>query len=137
VADVERAIATLPPERRARVVRTGYVADEERRALLSGAEVLAYPSRYEGFGFPVLEAMACGVPVVTYNVSSLPEVAGDGALLLDPPVGPEALAGALKRVLTDAAFRRALVTRGRARARRFDWRDTARATLEAYAGTPA
>jgi glycosyltransferase involved in cell wall biosynthesis len=85
----------------------------------------------------VLEAMACGAPVVTYNVSSLPEVAGDGAVLLDPPVTPEALAAALTRVLDDPAFRRALIARGRARARCFDWGETARATLDAYAGVPA
>jgi glycosyltransferase involved in cell wall biosynthesis len=133
--DFDERLGALGLRPRVRVL--GYVPRADLPGLYAAAAAFVYPSLYEGFGFPVLEAMACGVPVVTYNVSSLPEVAGDGALLLDPPVGPEALAGALKRVLTDAAFRRALVTRGRARARRFDWRDTARATLEAYAGTPA
>jgi glycosyltransferase involved in cell wall biosynthesis len=85
----------------------------------------------------VLEAMACGVPAVTYNVSSLPEVAGDAAVLLDPPVTVEVLAAALARVLDDAALRAELIGRGRARARGFDWRDTARATLAAYAGVAA
>jgi glycosyltransferase involved in cell wall biosynthesis len=75
--------------------------------------------------------------VVTYNTSALPEVAGDGAVLLDLPVSPEALAAALGRVLEDTGFRRELVGRGRARVRRFDWGATARATLDAYAGVPA
>jgi len=74
---------------------------------------------------------------VTDDVTSLPEVAGDATVLLRPPVSAEDLGAALKRVLDDEAFRRELIARGRARARQFDWRETVRATLDAYAGTPA
>jgi glycosyltransferase involved in cell wall biosynthesis len=133
--DFDAMIDALGLRRRLRVL--GYVPRADLPGLYAAAGAFVYPTFYEGFGLPVLEAMACGVPVVTYNVASLPEVAGDGALLLDAPVTPGALAAALTRVLDDAAFRRDLVGRARARARRFDWRDTARATLDAYAGIPA
>ena len=79
-----RGHRALPPSVKERIVRTGYVNDRDKLALLSGATVLAYPSLYEGFGFPVLEAFAAGVPVMTSNVSSLPEVAGEAAVLVDP-----------------------------------------------------
>lgn len=110
---------------------TGYVADADLPALYSAATVFAFPSLYEGFGLPVLEAMACGVPVVTSNVSSLPEVAGDAALLIDP-LDSEALSDALRRVLLDSALRQQLVQAGRARARRFGWQRAARELLAVY-----
>ena len=81
---LDAAIEQLPTSVKERIVRTGYVNDRDKLALLSGATVLAYPSLYEGFGFPVLEAFAAGVPVLTSNVSSLPEVAGEAAVLVDP-----------------------------------------------------
>jgi glycosyltransferase involved in cell wall biosynthesis len=133
--DFDERLGALGLRPRVRVL--GYVPRADLPGLYSAAAAFVYPSFYEGFGLPVLEAMACGAPVVTYNVSSLPEVAGDGAVLLDPPVSPEMLAAAVTKVLDDAAYRRALVVRGRARARCFDWGETARATLEAYAGVPA
>ncbi|MGC9333247.1 MAG: glycosyltransferase family 4 protein [Anaerolineae bacterium] len=113
-----------------RVVLTGYVADGDLAALLSGAEALAFPSLYEGFGLPVLEAMACGVPVVCSSTSSLPEVAGDAALLVDP-LDVEAIASALLRVVTDGDLRRELVGRGLVRARRFSWRRCAQEAMAA------
>jgi glycosyltransferase involved in cell wall biosynthesis len=122
---------------RSRVRILGYVPRGDLPALYAAASAFVYPSLWEGFGLPVLEAMACGVPAVTYNVSSLPEVAGDAAVLLDPPVSAETLATALARVLDDAALRAELIARGRARARAFDWRETARATLAAYAAVAA
>ena len=110
------------------VVLTGFVSDEELAALYAGCAVFAYPSLYEGFGLPVLEAMSAGAPVVTSSVSSLPEVAGDAALLVDPlDVG--ALCAALGRVLGDAALAARLRSAGRARAGSFSWERTARETL--------
>jgi glycosyltransferase involved in cell wall biosynthesis len=133
--DFDEMLGALGLRPRVRVL--GYVARADLPGLYAAAGAFVYPSLHEGFGIPVLEAMACGAPVVTYNTSALPEVAGDGAVLLDPPVSPETLATALRRVLEDTGFRRELVGRGRARARRFDWGATARATLDAYAGVPA
>jgi glycosyltransferase involved in cell wall biosynthesis len=133
--DFDAMVSALGLRRRLRVL--GYVPRADLPGLYAAAGVFVYPSFYEGFGLPVLEAMACGTPVVTYNVCSLPEVAGDAAVLLEPPVDPQTLAAALGRVLEDGALRRDLIARGRARARQFDWRDTVRATLDAYTGVPA
>jgi len=104
----------------ARMVRTGWLEAPDLAALLRRASVLAFPSRYEGFGFPPLQAMAAGVPVVATRAGSLPEVLGDAALLVE--VGDrDALAHALDRVLSEPELRRALVDAGRARAARFTW----------------
>jgi alpha-1,3-rhamnosyl/mannosyltransferase len=105
---------------RGRVRRLGYVTDGQRRDLLAGAAALAYPSRYEGFGFPPLEAMAAGVPVVAARSGAIPEVVGDAAVLVDPD-DVDALAAALLAVVRDPDQRRALVTRGRAQLARFSW----------------
>ncbi len=115
-----------------RVLFPGYVATEDKAALISGAEVFAYPSLYEGFGFPVLEAQACGVPLLTSATSSLPEVAGDGALLVDP-TDTEAIAAGLQRLLEDRTLREALVARGFANLRRFSWERAARQVQEIIA----
>jgi glycosyltransferase involved in cell wall biosynthesis len=122
-------VAALPEGVRRRVVLTGYVSDEEKRALLAGATVLAYPSRYEGFGFPVLEGFAAGVPVLTSSVASLPEVAGDAALLVDPN-DVEAIGDGLVRLFGDAALRERLVAAGRERLANFSWERAAGATAE-------
>lgn len=103
-----------------RIVRTGWVDDATLAGLLGGATLLAYPSRYEGFGFPPLQAMARRVPVVATRAGSLEEVLGDAAELVDPG-DADALAGAISRVLDDDALRRALVARGTARAARYGW----------------
>lgn len=110
---------------------TGYVNDADLPGLYSGAELLAFPSLYEGFGLPPLEAMACGTPVVTSDVSSLPEVVGDAALTVNP-FDVEALAAALMRVLTDSTLRKDLRERGLRHAARFTWSRTARETLHIY-----
>jgi glycosyltransferase involved in cell wall biosynthesis len=112
----------------ARVRFPGYVADDDLAALISGALVFAHPSLYEGFGFPVLEAQACGVPVLTSSVSSLPEVAGDAARLVDP-TDVDAIADGLRRLLTDDGLRADLIARGYANLRRFSWERAAREVL--------
>jgi alpha-1,3-rhamnosyl/mannosyltransferase len=109
----------------------GPVKDADLPALYCGAAVFVFPSEYEGFGLPVLEAMACGAPVVCGNRSSLPEVAGDAALLCDPH-DPEALARAIEQTLTDRDLRTTLQQRGLARASQFSWEQTARQTLSTY-----
>ena len=114
-----------------RVRFPGYVAMEDLPALYSGARLFAYPSRYEGFGLPVLEAMRCGVPVVTTNVSSMPEVAGDAALFVHPD-DVTGLAAAMVRLVSDPTTAQDLVHRGRARATRFSWERCARETLRVY-----
>jgi glycosyltransferase involved in cell wall biosynthesis len=95
------------------------------------AGVFVFPSLYEGFGLPPLEAMASGTPVVTSNVSSLPEVAGDAAVLVDP-YDPAAIAQGMRRVLTDDRLRRELRTKGLARARQFSWEASVRRVREIY-----
>lgn len=114
-----------------RVHTPGQVSREHLRGLYARAEVLAFPTLYEGFGIPVVEAMACGAPVVASNLSSLPEVVGDAGLLADP-WDPDAFGGALLRVLRDAGLRDALRARGLERARTFTWGRTARETLRGY-----
>lgn len=115
---IYQAVADLGMAERVHFI--GFARDADLPALYSAAACLAYPSLYEGFGFPVLEAMACGTPVVTSNVSSIPEVAGEAALLVDP-YDVEALAGALRRLLSDEALRADLVARGFGQASRFTW----------------
>lgn len=110
---------------------TEYVAQEDLPAIYSMASVFVYPSLYEGFGLPVLEAMACGTPVITSNVSSIPEVAGDAAVLVDP-ANEEELSLAIKQVLDDEALRKSLSIRGVNRAKTFSWERCARETLEVY-----
>jgi glycosyltransferase involved in cell wall biosynthesis len=114
-----------------RIQITDYVPDEDLPALYNCADVLAFPSRYEGFGLTVLEAMACGTPVICSNSSSLPEVAGDAALLV-PPDNAAALAQALQRVLNDAALRQQMKALGQQQAARFSWSRTAQETLAVY-----
>jgi glycosyltransferase involved in cell wall biosynthesis len=93
--------------------------------------VFVFPSLYEGFGLPPLEAMASGTPVITSNVSSLPEVVGDAALMIDP-YEPEAIADAIRRVLGDAELRATLRSRGLARAREFSWERSIRRVRQIY-----
>lgn len=113
-----------------RIQWTGYVADHELPVLYSGALALVYPSLYEGFGLPALEAMSCGAPVITYALSSLPEVVGDAALLADPGSAAD-LAAALQKVAAEPGFRSELRDRGLERARHFSWESTATGILEA------
>lgn len=113
------------------VLFTGYVPDEELPLWFNLARVFVYPSVYEGFGIPVVEAMACGVPVVVSNKSSLPEVVGDAGVLFDP-YNVEAMAEAILPVLTDDAINQQMRVKSIDQARRFSWEQTARQTIAVY-----
>lgn len=128
---VDAAVAALGESVRSRVVITGGVSDAGRVALLAHARVLAYPSLYEGFGFPVLEAMSIGVPVVAARAGSIPEVAGDAASLVGPTdVG--ALAEALTALVDDDALRAEKIALGRDQARGYSWLETAHGLAALY-----
>ncbi len=119
-AAVDDAVTALEPSVQARVARLGWVDNEERSWLLANASVFAYPSLYEGFGLPPLEAMAQGIPVVATRVGSLPEVLGDACVLVQP--GDDvALASAVESLLTSEAERSSAIAAGRARAARYTW----------------
>jgi glycosyltransferase involved in cell wall biosynthesis len=116
---------------REHVIFPGFVPDADLPAVYTGAQSLVLPSLCEGFGLPVLEAMACRTPVICSNTSSLPEVAGDAALLIDP-TDVDQIAGAITRVLTDSALSEQMRVRGEAQAARFSWERTAEETLAVY-----
>jgi len=109
----------------------GRVADDDLLALYNAALAFVFPSLYEGFGFPILEAMACGTPVITSNASSLPEFAGDAALLVDPTSVAE-ISEAMERVLSDPNLRLTLAEKGIAQCQKFSWDRAARETLDVY-----
>jgi glycosyltransferase involved in cell wall biosynthesis len=109
----------------------GFVPFETLRCFYQSAAAFVFPSRYEGFGLPPLEAMACGAPVVTSNVSSLPEVVGDAAVLVNPENVFDIVRG-IRDVLLDEPLRAGLIQRGREQASRFSWSRTARQVLEIY-----
>jgi glycosyltransferase involved in cell wall biosynthesis len=129
-AAIERLAASLGV--RGRVVVTGEVDDEALRALVGRAALFVHPSRVEGFGMPVVEAMALGTPTAVADVPALTEVGGDGVVAFDPEQ-PAALARIMGEALTDPAARQAWSARARARAAAFEWSDCARATLDVYA----
>ena len=123
--------ALRDPEVERQVIFTGYLPEEDLPAVYSGADLFLFPSLYEGFGLPPLEAMACGTPVVCSNTSSLPEVVGDAAITVDP-YNVEGLADTIRMVLSDGDLRQDLRARGLERARQFTWERTARETVEVY-----
>lgn len=114
-----------------RTLFTGWISNEALEGLYREARLFVYPTLLEGFGLPVLEAMHRGVPVVCSNTSSLPEVAGDAALIVDP-LSTEAIAEGIERVFTDNALRAELIARGHEQASRFTWEKCAEATLASY-----
>jgi glycosyltransferase involved in cell wall biosynthesis len=118
----------LPPDARF----TGYVDQANLPALYAGATIFAYPSLYEGFGLPPLEAMACGIPVLTSNTSSVPEVVGKAAVSVDPE-SPDAIAAGLRELMTNQSLRERLATEGLKRAAQLSWDNTARTTWEILA----
>jgi glycosyltransferase involved in cell wall biosynthesis len=119
------------PQVRSRIFFTGYLPDQDLSAIYSGAIAFVYPSLYEGFGLPPLEAMHCGTPVVTSNTSSLPEVVGDGGILVDPTQEDE-LCQALWQITTDTQLRETLAARARQRASQFNWATCAKQTADVY-----
>ncbi|MEJ2750076.1 MAG: glycosyltransferase family 1 protein [Anaerolineae bacterium] len=112
------------------IITPGFIDDDDKAALLSGATALLYPSLYEGFGFPVLEAQACGAPVLCANTSSLPEVAGEAALLVNPE-DTAAITAGIKRLVSDPLLRLELTPAGLENVRRFTWEETAVQALNA------
>ena len=125
------AAAESSQKYRSRLIFTGYVADEDLAALYSGAAAFVFPSLYEGFGLPALEAMQCGTPVITSNTTSLPEVAGRAALLVDP-VDSDQLCEAMSTILSNHALREELARKGLKRAQQFSWKRCADLTAELY-----
>ena len=115
----------------AKVIFTGFVPDEDLPTLYSAAGIFVFPSLYEGFGFPPLEAMACGTPVVASNTSSLPEVIGDAGVLVNP-FSIDEIVSAVRSVLKSKLRQREMSCKGVERARRFSWEETARKTLKVY-----
>jgi glycosyltransferase involved in cell wall biosynthesis len=114
------------------VIFTGYVPDQSLKSLLTRADMLVFPSIYEGFGLPPLEAMACGVPVITSRRASLPEVVGDAALLLEDPLNPGEIAEKVEALIEEPALGVGLVEKGFTRARQFNWESAATEVLEVY-----
>ena len=114
-----------------RIIMPGYLTEEEKSVLYSGARAFLFPSLYEGFGIPVLEAMACGVPVLTSNVSSLPEVAGDSALLCDP-FSQDEISDGIYRLTVDENLCKELSDKGYERSKLFSWKKSAEIILEEY-----
>ena len=114
-----------------KVAFPGFIADEDLPALYNLAELFAFPSLYEGFGLPPLEAMACGTPVITSNASSLPEVVGEAGIMVEPR-DVRALAEAMERALTDTSLRAGMKAKGLEQAGRFTWEKAAQATMAVY-----
>jgi glycosyltransferase involved in cell wall biosynthesis len=114
-----------------RIILTGYVVNTDLPAIYSQCEIFLYPSLRESFGIPMLEAMACGVPVITSNTSSMPEVAGDAAILIDP-FNPAEITDAMMQILEDKELRSNLIKKGLIRAAAFSWKAMAQNVLEIY-----
>lgn len=114
-----------------KIIMTGHLPDVDLKQIYSGAVALVYPSLYEGFGLPIVEAMACGCPVICSNAASMPEVAGDAAILIDPSSSDD-LAESIEKIVNDTEFRQNLVKKGFMQATLFNWEETARQTLELF-----
>ena len=130
-SDPAAAVVGRVPALRGRIIRTGYVSDENLASLYRSAIAFVYPSLYEGFGLPPLEAMQCGTPVITSNTSSLPEVVGDAGIMVDPH-DRDALSSAMLALCRDATLRESLQRKCLARAARFSWEHTMACTIAAY-----
>ena len=113
------------------IILTGYIDEEDKIPIYKLAQIFAFPSLYEGFGMPVLEAMAGGVPVVTSNVSSLPEVAGDAAILVDP-LNEDEIFEAYKKILSDKKLQLEMIEKGLEQAKKFEWKESAKVLEQIY-----
>lgn len=113
------------------VMFTGYVPDSNLAILYNAADMLAYPCLYEGFGLPILEAMACGCPVITSNISSMPEVAGNAALLVDPKEMMQ-IKSAMSKLINNSKFREGMIKKGLKRSSQFSWKKCAQETMNVY-----
>ncbi len=122
---------SVAKDKKEKIKLLGYVPDEDLPALYSGAEVFVYPSLYEGFGMPIVEAQACGCPVITSNVSSMPEAAGQAAMLVNPEK-PEEIKEAIEKIINDKGKRKKLIKAGLKNAKRFSWQKCARQILERF-----
>lgn len=118
----------LRPSQRTQILLPGFIPEDDKAALITGAEALMFPSLYEGFGFPVLEGQVCATPVLASNNSSLPEIAGHGALLVDP-FSDQDMTMAIRRIVEDQPLRQELVQKGLENVRRFSWAKTAAVVL--------
>lgn len=125
-----KKIATQSPYSRD-IIFTGYIPDEDLACIYGGADLFVFLSEYEGFGLPVVEAMACGTPVIAYASSCLPEVAGDAVMYIDE-LEPSRVAEKIEKLLENKALREKLKEKGKERIQRFSWKETARLTLEVY-----
>jgi len=123
---------TVPVLDSDQVIFTGYVSEQEKWSLLKNADMFVLPSFYEGFGMPILEAQAAGCPVVTSNVSSMPEIAGQGAILVEPK-NIEQITQAMYKVIKDSQFKNDLITKGYENVKRFSWQKCAQETLKVLA----
>ncbi|MBX3065774.1 MAG: glycosyltransferase family 4 protein [Anaerolineae bacterium] len=126
---VDDVLSKLPESAKPRIHFTGYVEDDDVAGLYTGSLGFCFPSLYEGFGFPVLEAMRCGSPVLCSNTSSLPELAGDAAILVDP-LDVNAIADGMHRLVSDESLRRTLIQRGNEQVKKFTWQRAAIQTLQ-------
>ena len=113
------------------IILTGYIDEEDKIPIYKLAQFFTFPSLYEGFGMPVLEAMASGVPVVTSNVSSLPEVAGDAAILVDP-LNEDEIFEAYKKILSDKKLQREMIQKGLEQAKKFEWKESVKVLEQIY-----
>ncbi len=127
---IANALSRQPVAIQQKILLPGYIEEEDKAALISGASAVVFPSLFEGFGFPLVEANACGTPVLAANTSSLPEIAGDAALLVDP-LDIQAISQGMQRLVTDVTLRTRLIAAGLENCRRFTWQKTAKAVLDA------
>lgn len=126
---IKAEIAKLPQEIRKDIIETGYISEKDYIHRLQEADIFLFTTNFEGFGMPIIEAFACGTPVITSNVSSMPEIAGNAALLVDPQK-PYQIAAAISKLINDTNFKKSLALKGRVRSGLFSWDKAAVQTLE-------